>query len=609
MRQSKKNKNVYLLIFFFFILSSKVSSQQINIVPDPTYFGRISVGTEGEHYILIYNNSIQALNITNLKIQGIDESDFSFSTLPGPVNVQPTERFVLELKFHPVTTGSKLAYLIVESNASTSPDTCKLTGGGVDTSNSAITFERIFGHPDNDNVGTVRITTDGGNILAGSYQDTNEDWNDASLIKTDKYGQVEWTKIYGTEDNAESFFSVVVVNDGYIAVGSKTKIKNTDKDIYIVKVNTEGDTVWTKTYGGSQDDQASEIEYAGSGKYIVAGYTKSVVYGTKRAYLMIIDDMGNMIKENSYANCQCAASVQQTNDGGYVFTGSTRSIAVGESDFYLGKTDAFLQLEWEKAYGGSDFDEAKCVINTTDGGFILTGWTASPEFGTVATDVYTIKTDSLGNQDMQWGNRVYGSAHHDHGNAVIQTADGNYLIAGYTQNHYDAERIKWTDDIYLIKCDNAGNNIWEQTYGGIYDESASSVRQEVDGSFIICSKTGSYSKRPGSDIYLLRLNNQGLITSVNTNQNKIPVNYILSQNFPNPFNNSTTLKYRLPKNCYVTLNLYNIRGQKVRALFNGFKQAGSHTLRVNGDDLPSGLYFYRIRAGNFIETRRMLLLK
>ncbi|RKY75691.1 hypothetical protein DRQ07_11485, partial [candidate division KSB1 bacterium] len=441
------------------------------------------------------------------------------------------------------------------------------------------------------------------------YQDTNEDWNDASLIKTDKYGQVEWTKIYGTEDNAESFFSVVVVNDGYIAVGSKTKIKNTDKDIYIVKVNTEGDTVWTKTYGGSQDDQASEIEYAGSGKYIVAGYTKSVVYGTKRAYLMIIDDMGNMIKENSYANCQCAASVQQTNDGGYVFTGSTRSIAVGESDFYLGKTDAFLQLEWEKAYGGSDFDEAKCVINTTDGGFILTGWTASPEFGTVATDVYTIKTDSLGNQDMQWGNRVYGSAHHDHGNAVIQTADGNYLIAGYTQNHYDAERIKWTDDIYLIKCDNAGNNIWEQTYGGIYDESASSVRQEVDGSFIICSKTGSYSKRPGSDIYLLRLNNQGLITSVNTNQNKIPVNYILSQNFPNPFNNSTTLKYRLPKNCYVTLNLYNIRGQKVRALFNGFKQAGSHTLRVNGDDLPSGLYFYRIRAGNFIETRRMLLLK
>jgi len=83
MRQSKKSKNVHLLIFIFFILSSRVFPQQITVVPNPVYFGRISVGTEGEHYILIYNNSIQTLNITNLKIQGIDESDFHLRLCPG----------------------------------------------------------------------------------------------------------------------------------------------------------------------------------------------------------------------------------------------------------------------------------------------------------------------------------------------------------------------------------------------------------------------------------------------------------------------------------------------------------------------------------------------
>ena len=608
MTHSKNSLKVCFLIFLF-LVTSNLFSQGISIVPNPVYFGHIPTGTEAKHYILLYNNSVETLNITNLQIQGPDASDFSFVTAPEAVSVPPAGRVEIDLQFYTTTPGSKNAYIIIESNASTSPDSCGLTGVGVDTSGGNITFERIFGHPDNDNARTVRITKDGGYILAGSFQDINEDYSDASLIKTDKYGQVEWFKTYGTKDNAEGFSSVVVVDDGYIAVGSKTKINDVDKDFYIVKVDANGDTVWTKTYGGSEDEQARDIENGGSGKYIIAGFTESAVYGTKRAELLLIDNDGNEIKENSYVNCDGAESVQQTSDGGYVFTGSTRSIAVGESDFYLAKTDASLNLEWEKAYGGSDCDEANCVINTSDGGFLLAGWTASPEFGTAATDVYLVKTDSSGNQDMQWGNKIYGAEHHDHANAVIQTDDGGYLVVGYTQNNYDSKRIKWTSDVYIIKCDNAGNKLWEQTYGGFYGESASSVRQTSNGDFVLCGTTGSYSKRPGSDIYLLRINNKGTITSVNSKQNTIPKNYILTQNFPNPFNNSTIVRYRLPKSLYVNLSLYNICGRKVRTLVDGFKQAGDHTIYIDGNGLASGIYFYRIQAGNFIETKRMLLLK
>jgi len=608
MRQPKYTIGVCLSIFFFLVVTN-LSSQGISIVPDPVYFGQIPVGTVAQHYVLLYNNSVQTLNITNLQIQGSDASDFSFAIPPGAVTVPPAGRFVVELKFNAKTTGDKLASLIIESNASTSPDSCKLTAVGVDTSGSVVTFERIFGHPDSDHPSAVRITKDGGYIIAGSYQDINEDWSDAFLVKTDRYGQVEWIKTYGSEDNEESFSSLLVVDDGYIAVGSKTAIDNVDNNVYIVKTDINGDTVWTKNYGGPYDDVANVIETAGKGRYIIGGFTKSAVYGTKRAYLVVIDNKGNKIRDNSYANCEEATSVQPTSDGGYVFCGSTRSISAGESDFYLGKTDSLLNEEWEKAFGGSDCDEANYVINTADGGFILAGWTASSEFGAVATDVYLVKTDASGNQDMQWGNKIYGYEHHDHANAIIQTRDGGYLIVGYTQNNYDSERIKWTSDVYVIKCDNAGNKLWEQTYGGFYGESASNVQETPEGDFIICGNTGSYSKRPGSDIYLLRLNNQGLITSVHETQNTMPVNYILTQNFPNPFNNCTLIKYSLPRNCYVDLSLYNVRGQKVRTLVDEFKQAGSHTLHLNANGLTSGLYFYRIKAGNFIETKRMLLLK
>jgi len=607
MRQSKYTIRVCLSILFFLVVIN-LFSQGISVVPDPVYFGIIPVGTEGQHYVLLYNNTVQKLNITNLQIMGPNASDFSFVTIPSAVSIPPAGRVEIDLQFYTQTPGSKQAYLIIDSNASTSPDSCKLTAVGVG-SGSSITFERIFGHPDSDHARTVRITKNGGYIIAGSYQDINKDWSDASLIKTDKYGQVEWIKTYGSEDNEESFNSLLVVDDGYIAVGSKAAIDNVDENVYIVKTDIYGDIVWTKNYGGTDDDAANVIEAAGSGRYIIAGFTKSAVYGTKRAYLIVIDNKGNKIRDNSYADCEEATSVQSTSDGGYVFCGSTRSISAGESDFYLGRTDSLLNKEWEKAFGGSDCDEANYVINTSDGGFILAGWTASPEFGAEATDVYLVKTDASGNQDMQWGNRVYGGAHHDHGNAVIQTTDGGYLIVGYTQNNYDAERIQWTDDVYIIKCDNAGNKLWEQTYGGFYGESASSVQETPEGDFIICGNTGSYSKRPGSDVYLLRLNNQGIITSVKTVQSAVPKDYILTQNSPNPFNNATVIKYRLPKTSYVNLSLYNIRGQKVRILVNGVKQAGFHTLFVNGDDLPSGLYFYRIEAGNFIETKRMLLLK
>jgi hypothetical protein len=163
-------------------------------------------------------------------------------------------------------------------------------------------------------------------------------------------------------------------------------------DFYLVKIDSLGDTLWTKTYGGSSSDRAYSVQQTADGGYVVAGYTSSFGTGLNDFYLVKTDSQGDTLWTRTYGGDgdDIARSVQQAADGGYVLAGSTESFGAGNSDFYLVKTDSQGDTLWTRTHGGSSHENANCAQQTTDGGYIVAGYSYS--FGAGEYDFYLVKT-------------------------------------------------------------------------------------------------------------------------------------------------------------------------------------------------------------------------
>ncbi|TKJ42456.1 hypothetical protein CEE37_01880 [candidate division LCP-89 bacterium B3_LCP] len=193
--------------------------------------------------------------------------------------------------------------------------------------------------------------------------------------------------------------------------------------------------LWFQTFGGSNYDYGKSVQQTGDGGYIIGGYTESYGAGSKDVYLVKTHAFGIEQWSQTYGGSSDDGgwSVQQTNDGGYVIAGETNSFGAGGSDVYLIKTDASGIEQWNQTYGGSDYEEGFSVQQTYDGGYIVTGYTLS--YGVDYEDVYLVKTNASGIQ--QW-NQTYGTTISDYGRNVQQTSDGGYIIAGWTLS-YDSD--------------------------------------------------------------------------------------------------------------------------------------------------------------------------
>jgi hypothetical protein len=611
MNQFSRSFTFCLSLVLMAILVAPAFSQTINISPKALYFGQIPESKVAIRDLLIFNIGVQPLKINKVRIQGTNASLFSLVSDPGSVTLNLAEMLVVPIQFQPTGEGAVAAQVVVESNASTSPNIIDMTGEGTDLAHGFITFERIFGGPNGDGAGSVRITSDGGYIIAGSTTRVDQEYSDATLIKTDAYGQIEWSQWYGEEEWSEGFAEVVPTDDGgYIAVGSHQNSQAKDEpNVFVVRTDANGKLLWQKSFGRTpfKPDSGSDLIPTGDGGYLIAG--RSTTAQDENAYIIKIDANGNLLWDKVYGGSagENAASIKATGDGGYIFLGSTSSYksgGTGDYDFYLVKIDAAGNVIWEKNYGGSDWDRGVSVIVTNDGGYLMAGWTASPEFGAVARDICLIKIDASGNKQWQ---KLFGWEHQDEAAELIATADGGYLVVGSSERYYDAPLETWRPDVYIIKTDAAGNEEWSKTYGGLHNEGASCVRQVNDGGFIVSGGTSSYSK--DSDVYLLKIGRHGGFSPVSGQRPLSPQGFRLEQNYPNPFNGTTSIRYQLPQKTNIRITIYNIHGQVVRTLIHDFQPAGSYIIKFDADALPSGLYFYQLNTDDFSETKRMLLLK
>ena len=193
-------------------------------------------------------------------------------------------------------------------------------------------------------------------------------------------------------------------------------------------------------------------------------------------------------------------SLIQTSDGGYAIAGYTKSFGAGGYDVYVVKLDAKGNLQWTKTIGGPEIEAGKSLIQTSDGGYAIAGYTTS--FGAGYRDVYVVKLDAKGN--LQWTKTIGGPKKDDWGESLIQTSDGGYAIAGKTSSSFGAGGY----DVYVVKLDANGNLQWTKTIGGKDFEDGYSLIQTSDGGYAIAGTTTSFGAGAW-DVYVVKLDKDG----------------------------------------------------------------------------------------------------
>jgi hypothetical protein len=340
---------------------------------------------------------------------------------------------------------------------------------------------------------SIQQTSDGGYIITGRTK-SGVDSYDLYLLKTDFSGDTLWTRTYGGSEYDEGYSVWQTSDGGYIIVGQTESFGAGLSDVYLLKTDSSGDILWTRIYGGNREDRGYSVRQTSDGGYIIAGETHSFGVGLTDVYLLKTDSSGDTLWTGTYGgrSNDWGYSVQETSDGGYIIAGRTESFGAGLSGVYLVKTDFSGDTLWTRTHGGRQYDRGEAVQQTSDGGYIVVGLTES--FGAGLSDVYLLKIDPSG--DTLW-TRTYGGSDYELGHSVWQTSDGGYIIAGETYS-FGAGLA----DVYLVKTDSSGDSLWACAYGGSDRDRGYSVQQTRDGGYVVAAVTYSFGGG-SSDVYLI----------------------------------------------------------------------------------------------------------
>ncbi|MCG8400916.1 MAG: copper amine oxidase N-terminal domain-containing protein [Firmicutes bacterium] len=346
-----------------------------------------------------------------------------------------------------------------------------------------VEWENTMGGKQADRGFSALQTPDGGYIVVGETYSSSARRHgaggyDAYLVKLDAAGQKRGKHTYGGSKNDSGAFVARTTDGGLIITGTtQSYSEDRDKQVFLVKTNDRGEKQWRRALGGAGEDTGACVDQTADGGYIVVGETNSFGAGDYDVYLIKTDASGKVEWEKTFGGKEDdhGTWVRQTGDKGYILAGKTASFGVRGYDAYLVKIGPNGDTRWETTVGGEGWDIPEVVEQTSDGGYIVVGKTSSFQSGNF--DIHLIKIDSSGN--IQWENAIGGKGW-DIGKTVRQTVDGGYVVAGFS-NSSDAGEFEF----YLAGTDAGGKKLWEKTLEeGEYDERFS-VRCTEDGGYII----------------------------------------------------------------------------------------------------------------------------
>ena len=334
-------------------------------------------------------------------------------------------------------------------------------------------------------------------LFVRSYDNTGNN-ADSEIITLSVDNFLVFYTTFGYVGINDAGYSIVQTADSsYIILGS------TGNDILLFKADRKGTEQWSRVFGGSQYDEARHIQQTSDGGYIISGTTKSYGFGGSDIWLIRTNSQGDSLWTKTFGGTglELGADVQILEDGGFILLGSTESFGNGSSDIWLIKTDSQGETTWAKTFGDNSSDYGKSILKTPDDGYIIRGVTES--FGYGNTALVLIKIDSTGNKI--WDN-AFGGSNGEGGNALRETNDGGQILICHSYVHENSAY-----DIRLIKIDSNGSVDWDKTFGGITHNYGFSVLQAFDGGFAL---TGSIDILGGgddnlSDLWLIKTDPEG----------------------------------------------------------------------------------------------------
>jgi hypothetical protein len=394
-----------------------------------------------------------------------------------------------------------------------------------------IEWQNTIGGSGDDLFTSIQQTADGGYILGG-YSSSNISADktenglgvyDYWIVKTDSAGNILWQNTIGGSET-DQLQSIKQTSDGgFILGGSSDSNISGDKtenclggtDYWMVKTDAMGTIQWQNTIGGSGYEYLFSIEQTTDGGYILGGYSSSNISGDKSEnsiggndyWIVKTDSTGNVQWQNTIggSSSDILYSINQTTDEGFILGGYSLSNITGDKtennlggrDYWIVKTDSTGNIQWQNTIGGSSNDQLQSIKQTTDGGYILGGYSESyisgdkTENSMGGVDYWIVKTDSTGT--IQWQNTIGGSLK-DYLLSLEQSTDGGYVCVGYSESYFSGDKTEnilggW--DYWIVKTDGAGNIQWQNTLGGNTDDFTYSIVQTIDGGFILGGNSDS----------------------------------------------------------------------------------------------------------------------
>jgi hypothetical protein len=452
------------------------------------------------------------------------------------------------------------------------------------------TFIKYYGDSSIANIGyDIMQTYDGNYAIAGGSN------NNYRLLKIDPEGNELWSKTYGgsAEDIAYSF--VETPDHGFILSGYSNSLDG----LWLVRTNEVGDTLWTRVYQNLE--AGNSICELNDNCYVVTGGISEDYYGD--VYVLKFDIDGDSLWLNTFYNCwdnhSIGKDIALSDDSGFVVLCYPN---IDQIKFDQNGNEIWRKNHNHEFNNLSGF-RGNSIFQTADNGYIIAGncTYTDPEAGMFVYGLI-IKTDFLG--DTLW-TEIIGSVYLELTDG-LQLENNNYIITGAGVGQYSSD-----ESFNLIKLDSSGNVIWRNNFGDgfQYVHRAYGVVQTPDHGFIMSGMKWDFDNTSEQYLCIVKTDSLGQVSASGINDQNIVGNFTLSQNYPNPFNPITTIGYVTPEDSHVKLTIYNISGQHIGTLVDEFYQAGAYRVKWDASKYSSGIYIYRLESSYGTHSRKMVLIK
>jgi len=486
----------------------------------------------------------------------------------------------------------------------------------------AIEWQRTFGGTGLDFGSSIQLANNGNLIIVGNTSSTNGDVSgnhgsqDAWILNLDAMGALQWQRCYGGSlmDGGQSIG--LTTDGGFVAAGHTFSIdgdvdgQHGGADCWVIKVDSIGALQWQKALGGTSSEWADAIQQTTDGGYIIAGSTGSNNgdvsgnHGSSDGWVVKLDALGNMEWQQCLGSPgpEALADILQTNDGGYVATGSS------SSDLWVVKLDAAGALQWQRSLGGTGDEIGYAIGQTADGGYITAGVSLSTDGAFSCNhgssyDGYVAKLDSAG--ELEWQNTCLGGSADDFINAITQTADGGYVLAGWTESiDGDISFNHGSLDCWLVRLDPDGNLLWERTFGGSNNDALYSIALTDDGGYVIAgssfSTDGDITENKGEgDLWVVKLGPDHVGIA---QREAIPL-FSLS---PNPASEVVNIHFEEALPNGARLKIVDAQGRDVATPHEGKVVAAGSDVQFSVAQLPPGVYAVQLINEGGIWTQRFM---